>query len=104
ASEDLLPGITRDTVLRLAADLGLAVAEAPVCVADLLAADEVVLTGTGTGVTPVVEVSGRPIGTGVPGPWTRRLVPAYDELVRGGGDGRYAGWLTHVRLPPGRTP
>jgi len=95
ASEDLLPGITRDSVLRIAADLGYEVREAPASHADLLAADELFLTGTAAEVTPVREVDGRAIGAGSAGPVTRAIQTAFFAAVRGE-DPRYRAWLTPV--------
>ncbi|MET8141714.1 branched-chain amino acid transaminase [Sphaerisporangium sp. NPDC005288] len=92
---DILPGITRDTVLTLAADLGLTAAERPLHPADLLLADEVFLTGTGVGLTPVIVVNGRPIGTGERGPVTSRLVERYRQVVRAEREDA-RGWLTAV--------
>ena len=63
---------------------------------DLAAADEVFLTGTAAEVTPVREIDGRAVGSGVPGPVTREIQAAYFAAVRGG-DARYRGWLTPVR-------
>ncbi|AEW95053.1 MULTISPECIES: branched-chain amino acid transaminase [Streptomycetaceae] len=103
ASADILPGITRDTVLTLAADLGLDTAECELGPADLYQADEVLLTGTGVGITPVTEVSGRPVADGVPGPVTTRLTDTYAQIVRGAGDPRYAHWLTAVRIDRGQS-
>ncbi|MGV9245450.1 branched-chain amino acid transaminase [Streptomyces sp. NPDC003710] len=93
---DLLEGITRDTVVALAAglldvetdfhDLGRD---------DLCNADEVFLTGTGAEIVPVTEIGGRPVGDGVPGPLTTALMTAYHEVVRGK-DERYQHWLQPV--------
>ncbi|MFI2612892.1 branched-chain amino acid transaminase [Kitasatospora sp. NPDC018619] len=101
ATADLLPGITRDTVLALAADLGIEAAEREVGVPDLLQADEVLLTGTGVGITPVTGLSGRPVGTGEPGPVTLALAERYARTVRGGAGPRHQHWLTPVRLDRG---
>ncbi|MGW0810969.1 branched-chain amino acid transaminase [Nonomuraea sp. NPDC002799] len=96
ADADILPGITRDTVLTLAAELGLPAAESPLHPADLLLADEVFLTGTGIGVTPVIEINGRPIGAGAPGPVTTHLARRYGQAVRAEREDTH-GWLTPVR-------
>jgi D-alanine transaminase len=87
----ILPGITRDTVLRSARRDGLAVDERPFRVEELRRADEVFLTGTTTGVLPVVRVDGERVGDGRPGPVTKALAASYmrtveEELarVRGG--------------------
>ncbi|WP_327064515.1 branched-chain amino acid transaminase [Kitasatospora sp. NBC_01302] len=101
ATADLLPGITRDTVLALAADLGIETAEHELDVSDLRCADEVFLTGTGIGITPVNEVSGHPIGAGEPGPIARSLAHHYARTIRGGGDVRHHHWLTSVRIDQG---
>jgi branched-chain amino acid aminotransferase len=70
----LLPGITREFVLEIAADLGIRAGQGRVTPADVLAADEVFLTGTTREVTPVVRVDEHVIGSGAPGPVTRRLL------------------------------
>ena len=60
----MLPGITRDSVLTLAADLKLPAAEQDLTVQDLLAADEVFSTGTASGILPLPTLDGRPMGSG----------------------------------------
>ncbi|SEC84702.1 branched-chain amino acid aminotransferase [Amycolatopsis tolypomycina] len=95
---DILEGVTRDTVRVLSADFGLSYTERPLQPADLLVADEVFLTGTGMGVTPVVGIAGRDVGTGEPGTVTTGLRHRYHDLVRGSDD-RYEHWLTRVRVP-----
>jgi branched-chain amino acid aminotransferase len=92
---DVLAGITRDTVRTLAADAGRRTDEQPIDPADLLLADEVFLTGTGLGVVPVVEVAGRPVADGRPGPVTVDLRARYERAVCGDDD-RHADWLTPV--------
>ena len=62
---------------------------------DLYVADEVFLTGTAAEVTPVRELDGRRIGTGVAGPVTRQLQAAFFDVVRGD-DSSHAAWLTRV--------
>jgi D-alanine transaminase len=69
----ILPGVTREVVLELACEAGVAVREEAVGADDLRAADEVLLTGTTADVTPVVKIDGRPVGAGRPGPMARRL-------------------------------
>ena len=78
----LLPGITREFVLELAADLRLEARQAPLSPAELLAADEVFLTGTNREVTPVVHVDETRIGQGRPGPVTMRLLSAFRDRVQ----------------------
>ena len=83
-STALLPGITRQAVLRLAAEAGLALEERLFSVAEALAAQEAFYTSASAFVMPVVEIDGKTIGTGVPGPHTRRLRELYLELARAG--------------------
>lgn len=77
----LLQGVTRDVVLGLARDLGIPTAERIFTLYDVYAAEECFLTGTGAEVGPVVEIDGRQIGTGRPGPVTARLVAAFRDLA-----------------------
>lgn len=86
----LLQGVTRDTVLELARDLGLPAEERLLTLHDVYAADECFLTGTGAEVAPVVEVDGRTIGAGRPGPVTQRLNAAFRDLARRSGTPVYA--------------
>ena len=74
-----LKGITRDVAMELAARIGLEVREELLTRYDLYVADECFLTGTAAEVIPVVEIDGRKIGTGAPGPYTRELVKLYRE-------------------------
>lgn len=92
---DILDGITRDTVRVLAEELGVSTVEKTLQPADLFLAGEVFLTGTGIGVTPVVEIAGRTIGDGAPGPVATELRRRYRDLVRAG-SGQHENWLTHV--------
>ncbi|PDO10085.1 MAG: D-amino-acid transaminase [Candidatus Reconcilbacillus cellulovorans] len=81
ADHRILRGVTRDVVLRLACELGIAVEETPFTVDELYAADEAFLTGTTVEIMPIVEADGRPIGDGRPGPVVRRLQRAFAELL-----------------------
>ena len=74
-------GITRSTVLRLAAELGVPVEVGHWSLVQVHTADEVFVTGTMGELTPVVRVDGRQIGDGATGPVTRRLAQAYGELT-----------------------
>lgn len=76
-----LAGITRGLVIRLAREAGIQVEERDLSVADLYAADEIFLTGTIAEVVPVIEVDGRKIGAGVPGPLTLRVSKLYTALT-----------------------
>ncbi|MBE3577538.1 MAG: branched-chain-amino-acid transaminase [Limnochordales bacterium] len=77
-----LAGITRQVVLELAPGLGYQATEAVLTLHDLYTADEVFLTGTAAEIVPVVEIDGRTIGSGKPGPVTRRLRAAFRELTQ----------------------
>lgn len=79
ASLGILQGITRDTVIDLAHEMGLTVDEPMMTLYDVYNADEAFLTGTAAEVIPAVEFDGRMIGDGRPGPITRRLVAAFRE-------------------------
>lgn len=78
----ILKGVTRDAVMGLARDLGLPVLERVFTLHDIYTADECFLTGTGAEVGPVVEVDGRRIAGGAPGPVSLRLTTAFRELVK----------------------
>ena len=80
-----LAGITRRTVMDLARRRGLGVVERDLTTTEVINADEVFLTGTGTELTPVVEVDGRRIGAGEAGPVTSDLYEAYHALVHSEG-------------------
>lgn len=77
----VLPGVTRAAVLAIAADLGLAVEERVLHRDELATAPEALLTSAVRGIRPLVALDGRPIGDGTPGPATRRLLAALEELV-----------------------
>lgn len=80
-----LEGITRAAVMKLAAAQSLPCAETVFTQYDLYTADECFLTGTAAEIIPVVNVDSRPIGSGKPGPVTRRLIDAYRGLTRSEG-------------------
>jgi len=78
----ILEGITRNAVMELAHAAGIDCREATLTRHDLYTAEECFLTGTAAEVIPVVAIDGRPIGSGVPGPVTRRLKDDFHALVR----------------------
>jgi branched-chain amino acid aminotransferase len=95
---DILEGITRDAVMELAEkELGMPVVERDVDRTELYAADEVFLSGTGFQIAPVVEVDGRPVGTGSIGSVVERLQELYFKAARGGWD-EYADWTVTVEV------
>lgn len=77
----ILQGVTRQTVLDLCGTLGVPAAEQVITLHDVYTADECFLTGTGAELGPVVEVDGRAIGTGKPGPVTMKILAAFRELA-----------------------
>jgi branched-chain amino acid aminotransferase len=88
-----LPGITRNSIIKIAADLGTAVSERTLTRADLYAAEEMFCVGTAAEVTPVREIDGREIGR--PGPITLAIQQKYFEIVKGE-DEKYFDWLDFV--------
>ncbi len=91
----VLEGITRETVMQLAAESGMRVVEERFTRDELYIADEAFFSGTAAEITPIREVDNRAIGTGKPGPITKELQSLFFEIVRGR-DSRHADWLTYV--------
>lgn len=90
-----LRGITRDTVIRLAQDMGVRV-EATMAVRDeLYTADEMFMVGTAAEVTPIASLDRRPIGSGVAGPFSLRMRERYLDVVSGRVP-EYRSWLSYV--------
>jgi branched-chain amino acid aminotransferase len=81
ATIGILQGITRDTVIELAAAAGIVVEEPIMTQYDVYTADEVFLTGTAAEVIPAVLIDGRTIGDGKPGPITRRLIADFRRFT-----------------------
>jgi branched-chain amino acid aminotransferase len=95
-SQDILEGITRDTLLILCREeLGLTVIERQVGRTETYVADEVFFCGTGAQVSPVIEVDRRPVGSGKIGPITARIQQLYFEVVKGN-HAKYRRWCTPV--------
>ncbi len=90
-----LIGITRDSVIQLAGDLGYTVDAKRITRDDLYIADEVFFTGTAAEVTPVREVDGRTVGTGKRGPLTKQLQSMFFDVVNGRSE-KYRHWLHYV--------
>ncbi|MDQ3069912.1 MAG: aminotransferase class IV [Acidobacteriota bacterium] len=83
-SAGLLPGITRAFVFEVGAEAGVPVEERRLIASDVQSADEAFITGTTREVTPVVEIDGRPVGIGTPGPVTLALLKAFRTKARRG--------------------
>lgn len=95
-SASILEGITRDTIITLLHDrFDIEVEEQDLTLGIVYSADEAFFVGTATEVTPIVEVDGRPIGAGKPGPLTRKLQKLYEDVVRGRVE-EYRHWITPV--------
>jgi branched-chain amino acid aminotransferase len=91
----ILEGITRDTVMTLARELGMTVVEARLTRDQLWLAEEVFFTGTAAEVTPVREIDNRTVGDGTIGPLTKKIQQRFFDVVRGA-DGSHPEWLTKV--------
>jgi branched-chain amino acid aminotransferase len=89
-SAGALYGITRRTVMDIAAESGLKVGEPNLTRYDVFNAEECFLTGTAAEMVPVVRIDGRVIGTGKPGPITQRLLEQYHALTKVSGEPIYA--------------
>jgi branched-chain amino acid aminotransferase len=94
----ILPGITRDSISKLAADLDLPVKESVIPREMLYIADEVFIVGTAVEVTPIRSVDKVTIGNGSMGPITRKIQEEFFALTSGKKADRH-NWLTHVNAP-----
>jgi branched-chain amino acid aminotransferase len=95
SSASILPGITRDSVIQIAQDIGYSVVQKPLIRTDLYLADEVFMTGTAAEVTPVRAVDDHEIGVG---PVTLEVQTAYKDTVEGRSE-RWAQWLDYAPVP-----
>lgn len=91
----ILEGITRNSIMKIAADNKIRVVEERFTRDELYIADEAFFTGTAAEVTPVRELDGRMIGAGKPGPITRELQAIFFDVVKGKNK-KYESWLTKV--------
>jgi branched-chain amino acid aminotransferase len=99
----VLEGITRETVITLAGDLGFSVRQAPLSRDELYVADEVFVTGTAAEVVGLREIDFRTIGAGKTGPVTKALQHQYDLAVHGK-HARSPGWVALVRTAGAALP
>jgi branched-chain amino acid aminotransferase len=99
-SASILPGITRDTIIQMAQDLGYTVVEKQLIRTDLYLADEVFMCGTAAEVTPIREIDDQAIGP--PGPVTLAIQKAYLDTVKGKSE-RWAQWLEYADASPAPT-
>ena len=91
----VLPGITRDSVLHLARDLGIPIIEQVIPREMLYIADELFFTGTAAEITPVRSVDKISVGKGITGPVTKQLIREFYGIIRGEMPDRF-GWLTPI--------
>jgi branched-chain amino acid aminotransferase len=91
----ILRGVTRDSVIEIARNLGIGVSEHSFHRDTLYVAEEAFFTGTAAEITPIREVDNRPVGEGKPGPITKKLQAAFREAVSGKNP-NYASWLTPI--------
>jgi branched-chain amino acid aminotransferase len=94
-TDDILEGITRDSILELAAELGILVQERQIDRTELYVADEVFFCGTGAQVAPCVKIDGRVVGEGSIGPIAKKIGEVYFAIAHGD-DKRHAEWRTAV--------
>ena len=90
-----LNGITRNTIMTLAEDLGYKLVEKRITRDEVYIADEAFFSGTAAEVTPIRELDNRPIGSGTRGPITKQLQSLYFDIVHGRVD-KYNEWLTPI--------
>ena len=90
-----LNGITRQTVMQIASDLGIEVEEKNLIFDELVDADEAFFSGTAVEITPITKVDNLVIGSGSIGPISERLQSKYSEIVCGK-DTTYSDWLTYI--------
>lgn len=91
----ILEGITRDTVITIAKDLGIEVKEERFTRDELYISDEAFFTGTAAEITPIIEVDGRVIGSGNRAPITEKIQSIFFDIVKGKNQ-RYIHWLDFV--------
>ncbi|MBM3148825.1 MAG: branched-chain amino acid transaminase [Chloroflexi bacterium] len=103
SSDNILLGITRDTVMKLAKnELGIETEERTVDRTELYTADEAFFTGTAAHVTPIIEVDERQVGDGNIGKFTQKLQELYFDVIRGKNP-KYLDWCTPVKARVAKT-
>jgi branched-chain amino acid aminotransferase len=91
----ILEGITRDSIIQIAQDEGIGIEEERFTRDEVYIADEAFFTGTAAEVTPIRALDNRVIGSGKPGPLTKRLQSVFFDIVKGKNK-KYESWLTKV--------
>lgn len=95
-ASDILLGITRDSIMKLAEARGIEVEERSVHREEMYTSDEAFFSGTAAEITPITEIDSKKIGNGKVGPITKMLLDAYDGVVRGK-DEDFEDWLTYIK-------
>jgi branched-chain amino acid aminotransferase len=95
-SASILPGITRNTVIRLAADMGIKVIEENIPREALYICDEVFFTGSAAEITPISSIDGVKVGAGKRGPITKKLQKAFFAIFEENYEDKY-NWLTFIK-------
>ena len=90
-----LEGITRDSIIKIAKDLDMDIAESEISRSELRISDEIFLTGTAAEITPIVSLDGKKIGSGKPGDITKKMMQEYTDVVMNKNTD-YSHWLTKV--------
>ena len=90
-----LEGITRDSVITIAKDLGIEIVERNITRDEIYTADEAFFTGTAAEVTPIRQLDKRDIGSGVRGQITNEIQSIYFEAVKGNNE-KYSHWLSYI--------
>jgi branched-chain amino acid aminotransferase len=91
-----LAGITRESIIKIAHDLGFEVREKRITRDEMYCSDEAFFTGTAAEVTPIRELDDRIIGNGGRGPVTEKIQNVFCDIVKGKND-KYRSWLTYVK-------
>jgi len=96
-TDDILEGITRDTIIAMAEDLDIPYEIRTMDRTELYICEEAFFCGTGAQVSPITRVDHRPVGEGKPGPIAKKLQDLYFDIVRGKVD-KYKHWCTPVDI------
>ncbi|MGD0729175.1 MAG: branched-chain amino acid transaminase, partial [Candidatus Micrarchaeaceae archaeon] len=92
---DILMGITRDTVIKLAENIGIEVIERNMHREELYTCDEAFFTGTAAEITPITIIDSRKVGKGKSGPITKSIMQEYSKVVTGKNK-EFESWLTYI--------
>jgi branched-chain amino acid aminotransferase len=96
-ASSILEGITRDTVITLAQDLGYSIVQRTISRSELYTAEEIFLTGTAAEIIGVISVDGKNVGDGKEGQITKMIRKTYDQIATGNiSNEKYRGWTTDV--------